>query len=70
MGNSAEIAKERLKRISFGEWLERVDMLLTVGGYSVTQLADAPWRRYYNAGIKPGRVAEIIFEAGRRVADQ
>jgi hypothetical protein len=61
MGNSAEAAKYRLRRLSLSEWKDRVDEMLAFGGYRIGNFPDTPWESYYNAGLSAGRVAEVII---------
>lgn len=60
MGSAAE-AKARLTRLAYQEWRNRVDELLSVAGLTVNQFPDMPYESYYRAGLRAGRVAEVII---------
>ena len=59
---SAAIAKARVTRISFQDWLERVSLFLTVGGYKMSDFPNISWASHYHAGERAGRVAQEIIE--------
>lgn len=60
MTNSAEVAKLRIRRLGFNEWLDRVDEFMAFNGYRVAQFPETPFESYYKAGLSAGRVAEVI----------
>lgn len=59
--NSAKVAKERLSRITFNDWMERVNLLLEIDGRKTTEFPELYWRGYYGAGLAPGHVAEVVI---------
>ena len=65
--NSALKAKDRLRRLGFSEWLGRVEMLLSLDGYQVTDFPDLYWEGYFKAGVSAGRVAEVVLGVMRQV---
>ena len=66
MGSTAE-ARARLTRLAFGEWKERVDTLLTVAGYKLSDFPNMPLESYYTSGLRAGRVAEVIIACNAEV---
>lgn len=60
MEKSSEIAK---RRISFECWLDRIDMILSLGGHRIRDLNDVPWKSIYESGLKAGDVASALIDA-------
>lgn len=71
---SAQFAKLRLvraeeNRISFDEWRERIELILGVEGYSLSDFPHTNLQAHYAAGHKAWRVALVMLgcqEAARR----
>lgn len=63
---SAEIAKLRLiraddKRISYDEWLGRVEEILAVDDYTLNDFPHTDFRAFYDAGDRAWRVALTVL---------
>lgn len=58
---TAQRAKARLRVITYNDWLDRIDLLLSLGGSRVADYPDTPWETYYKCGLSAGRVAEVIL---------
>ena len=66
MGSAAE-ARARLTRLAISEWKERVDTLLRVAGYTISDFPHTPWESYYTSGLRAGRVAEVIIACNAEI---
>lgn len=61
MGNSARVARERLRRITPREWTYRVNLYLSIAGCGVGAFRSGSLDQYYNAGLNPGETVERLL---------
>jgi hypothetical protein len=67
MGNSAEVAKVRLFRITYPEWKKRVEELLSIDGFTMKDFPDYDFEGWHRAGLRAFKVADTILTVHRRV---
>jgi hypothetical protein len=67
MGQSAEVAKDRLWRLAFPEWKRRVEELLSIDGYTMTDFPDYDFESWHRAGVRAFKVADTILTVHRRI---
>jgi hypothetical protein len=61
--NSALTARTRLTRLKYEEWCRRLNLLLSVGGFRMTDFPQYDFESYYRAGAASGVVAVTILGA-------
>lgn len=60
MGNTAEIARARLKSLPFDEWRVRVRTLVEAAGYEVTDADNHLLRLFHLTGVRAMTMAEEL----------
>jgi ribulose 1,5-bisphosphate carboxylase large subunit-like protein len=62
MGHSAYKARERLSRLTYQEWEDRVDELTSLAGFRVREVTGEKLMEMYARRLSAGLTAELLIE--------